>query len=83
MVSMLSDDHLKLDAQICIQGKKKSVGKRITGFQVVIDKFISSHFTCVFNHCILIQYNSSVFSKQPKKSYGHLCRFSNTCHFWD
>ncbi|XP_004300485.1 PREDICTED: WD repeat-containing protein 3 [Fragaria vesca subsp. vesca] len=27
------DDHLKLDAQICIQGKKKSVGKRITGFQ--------------------------------------------------
>ncbi|KAH7513687.1 hypothetical protein FEM48_Zijuj11G0007400 [Ziziphus jujuba var. spinosa] len=27
------DNHLQLDAQICLQGKKKSPGKRITGFQ--------------------------------------------------
>lgn len=28
-----SGNHLQLDAQLCIQGKKKSTGKRITGFQ--------------------------------------------------
>lgn len=30
----LIDNHLELDAQICLQGKKKLPGKRITGFQV-------------------------------------------------
>lgn len=54
LVSMFSDNQLKLDAQICIQGKKKSLGKRITGFQVVMDKFISSSFTPVSNCFILI-----------------------------
>lgn len=34
-VLFVSDNHLQLDAQICLQGKKKSPGKRITGFQVV------------------------------------------------
>ncbi|KAF8413358.1 hypothetical protein HHK36_001338 [Tetracentron sinense] len=29
----VSDNHLQLDAQICIQGRKKSPWKRITGFQ--------------------------------------------------
>ncbi|KAF8379751.1 hypothetical protein HHK36_029200 [Tetracentron sinense] len=29
----VSDNHLQLDAQICLQGKKKSPSKRITGFQ--------------------------------------------------
>lgn len=30
-----SDNSLQLDAQVCLQGKKKSPGKRIAGFQVV------------------------------------------------
>lgn len=31
-----SDNHLHVDAQINLQGKKKLPGKRITGFQVAI-----------------------------------------------
>lgn len=31
----LSDNHLQMDVQVCLHGKKKSPGKRITGFQVV------------------------------------------------
>ncbi|PON73587.1 Coatomer beta subunit [Parasponia andersonii] len=31
------DNRLQLDAQICLQGKKKSPGKRITGFQFTPD----------------------------------------------
>ncbi|XP_027339985.1 WD repeat-containing protein 44-like [Abrus precatorius] len=27
------DNHLQLDAQVCLRGKKKTLGKRITGFQ--------------------------------------------------
>ncbi|XP_061347606.1 uncharacterized protein LOC133293092 isoform X2 [Gastrolobium bilobum] len=29
----IRDNHLQLDAQLCLQGKKKTSGKRITGFQ--------------------------------------------------
>ncbi|KAJ1438044.1 WD40/YVTN repeat-like-containing domain superfamily [Sesbania bispinosa] len=29
----VQDNHLQLDAQLCLQGKKKTSGKRITGFQ--------------------------------------------------
>lgn len=33
---MGSDNRLELDAQICLNGKKKSPGKRIIGFEVFI-----------------------------------------------
>lgn len=33
---MGSDNRLKLDAQICLNGKKKSPGKRIIGFEVFL-----------------------------------------------
>ncbi|KAF8030586.1 hypothetical protein BT93_E2885 [Corymbia citriodora subsp. variegata] len=29
----IEDNHLQMDAQVCLHGKKKSPGKRITGFQ--------------------------------------------------
>lgn len=32
----ISDNHLQLESQMCLHGKKKSLCKRITGFQVVI-----------------------------------------------
>lgn len=45
IIPMFSDNHLQLDAQISIQGKKKSPGRRITGFQVVMDNLL-----CYFFH---------------------------------
>lgn len=42
--SVGSDNHLQLGDQICLQGKKKSAGKRITGFQVMFCIFLfTSH----------------------------------------
>lgn len=58
MVSIFSDNHLELDAPISIQGKKKSPGKRITGFQVVMDNWLCYFFH--FHFFTLLQYTNVI-----------------------
>lgn len=49
------DNRLQLGDQICLKGKKKLTGKRITGFQVVISSLLSffdSLFYFLHNRCL-------------------------------
>lgn len=44
------DNCLELDAQVCLNGKKKLAGKRITGLQVtIVNSIVVCHFCLYFD----------------------------------
>lgn len=64
---MGSDNRLELDAQICLNGKKKSPGKRIIGFEVFFyiqksSKHVNFTDLCI-NTILFLQFSPSDPSK--------------------
>lgn len=85
-----SDNHLQLEVQVPLLGKKKPPFKRITGFQVssletltLHVNLLHVHWLFIFNCFWFLCLHSPVLPKWSSKTTGCFCWLANSNSWWN